>query len=56
MKFILQKNEEGLLHNIQMYNNFFFDNWGAAAYGILLKEITDSYITCNHFTKNTTAI
>ncbi len=57
---IFEGNESGVAvmftHNIQMYNNFFLDNWGAAAYGILLKEITDSYITGNHFTKNTTAI
>lgn len=57
---IFENNESGVAvmftHNIQMYNNFFLDNWGAAAYGILLKEITDSYISGNHFTKNTTAI
>lgn len=39
-----------------MLNNFFEDNWGDAAYGLLLKEISDSYITGNHFRKNTSGI
>jgi nitrous oxidase accessory protein NosD len=30
-----------------MTGNRFEDNWGAAAYGLLLKEITDSEITGN---------
>ena len=42
--------------NVHMYNNYFMDNWGAAAYGILLKDITDSDISGNHFLHNTTAI
>jgi nitrous oxidase accessory protein len=41
---------------VKMYNNFFDQNWGDAAYGLLLKEISDSYITGNHFTDNTTGI
>lgn len=41
---------------VHMYNNYFLNNWGAAAYGILLKEITDSDISGNHFSYNTTAI
>lgn len=41
---------------VHMYNNFFLDNWGAAAYGILLKEITDSDISGNYFSHNTTAL
>lgn len=41
---------------IKMYNNYFQENWGDAAYGILLKEISDSYIEGNHFVKNTIGI
>ena len=43
-------------HGVKMFNNYFKDNWGDAAYGILLKEINDSYILNNRFDKNTTAI
>lgn len=39
-----------------MYNNHFEENWGDAAYGLMLKEISDSYISGNHFLKNTTGI
>lgn len=42
--------------NIHMYNNHFLNNWGDAAYGILLKEITDSDISGNFFTRNTVGI
>jgi nitrous oxidase accessory protein len=41
---------------VKMFNNFFEDNRGDAAYGILLKDISDSYITGNHFLKNTVGI
>ncbi len=57
---IFEENESGVAvmytNHIHMYNNFFLDNWGAAAYGILLKDITDSEISGNHFTRNTTAL
>lgn len=43
-------------HGVKMFNNYFEKNWGDAAYGILLKEINDSYISGNHFEKNTIAI
>lgn len=43
-------------HGVKMFNNYFKENWGDAAYGILLKEINDSYIVHNHFEKNTVAI
>jgi nitrous oxidase accessory protein len=43
-------------HGVKMFNNFFADNWGDAAYGLLLKEITDSHIEGNHFSSNTMAI
>ena len=39
-----------------MINNTFEENWGDAAYGLLLKEISDSYIYGNHFVKNTSGI
>lgn len=42
--------------NVKMYNNYFSENWGDAAYGLLLKEISDSYIIGNHFENNTTGI
>lgn len=43
-------------HKVKMFNNTFSENWGDAAYGLMLKEITDSYILGNHFSKNTTGI
>jgi nitrous oxidase accessory protein len=43
-------------HGVKMFNNFFEDNWGDAAYGILLKDISDSYIQGNHFVRNTVGI
>lgn len=43
-------------HGVKMIGNYFEQNWGDAAYGILLKEISDSYITKNHFVKNTMGI
>jgi nitrous oxidase accessory protein len=42
--------------HIAMLQNKFENNWGPSAYGLLLKEINDSYIAKNTFTKNTTAI
>lgn len=42
--------------NIVMKNNIFLHNWGGAAYGLLLKEISDGSIEGNHFTKNTIGI
>ena len=43
-------------HGVKMFNNYFEDNWGDASYGILLKDISDSYIEGNHFRKNTIGI
>jgi nitrous oxidase accessory protein len=43
-------------HDVKMFNNYFEENWGDGAYGLLLKEITNSYIGGNHFTKNTIGI
>ncbi len=43
-------------HKVKMFNNTFSENWGDAAYGLMLKEISDSYILGNHFGRNTTGI
>ena len=57
---VFEENESGVAvmytNHIYMYNNHFLNNWGDAAYGILLKDITDSVISGNHFTKNTVGI
>jgi|CXWL01.1.fsa_nt_gi nitrous oxidase accessory protein len=39
-----------------MLGNHFEQNWGPSAYGILLKDITDSYIQQNTFFRNTVGI
>lgn len=41
---------------VTMINNYFDENWGASSYGLLLKEISDSYIHSNHFKNNTSGI
>ena len=43
-------------NRIKMYRNHFEENWGDAAYGILLKEISDGVMEGNYFTRNTSAI
>jgi nitrous oxidase accessory protein len=42
--------------NIVMEHNTFEQNWGSAAYGLLLKEISRSVIAHNKFIRNTTGI
>jgi len=42
--------------SVKMFNNTFEENWGDAAYGLFLKEISDSYIYGNQFIKNTSGI
>jgi len=42
--------------NVEMISNLFYNNWGPASFGILLKDITDSKIEQNKFVKNTSAI
>ena len=42
--------------NVEMINNYFYDNWGPASYGLLLKDISDSRIDKNSFIKNTSGI
>lgn len=41
---------------IRMFHNTFAENWGTAAYGILMKDITDSEVEGNHFKRNTVGI
>lgn len=57
---VFKKNGAGVAvmftKNVKMYNNYFIENWGDAAYGILLKEISDSYIEGNIFDKNTMGV
>lgn len=43
-------------NKVKMYNNIFEENWGDAAYGLMLKEISDSYIVGNKFRRNTSGI
>lgn len=42
--------------SVRMLGNTFADNWGPAAYGLLIKEITDAEISGNHFERNTVGI
>ena len=41
---------------IEMNHNIFKENWGTAAFGLLLKEINDAKITNNVFKENTVGI
>jgi nitrous oxidase accessory protein len=41
---------------VKMIQNHFELNWGPSAYGILLKDISDSYIRNNTFLKNTVGL
>lgn len=42
--------------NVSMTKNQFASNWGGAAYGLLLKDITDSEVENNTFVNNTVGI
>jgi nitrous oxidase accessory protein len=42
--------------HVSMLDNTFEENWGDAAYGLLLKEISDSHIKGNKFVRNTSGI
>jgi nitrous oxidase accessory protein len=42
--------------NVKMFNNVFEQSWGDAAYGLLLKDISDSHLYGNKFLNNTTGI
>jgi nitrous oxidase accessory protein len=41
---------------VEMVGNRFEDNWGPAAYGLLLKEISDAHLVHNTFARNTTGL
>lgn len=41
---------------MSMHHNTMKDNWGAASYGVLLKEVTDTGIKNNDFIRNTIGI
>ena len=43
-------------HFVTMANNTFKDNWGASAFGLLLKELTDSKVTGNSFYRNSVGV
>jgi nitrous oxidase accessory protein len=43
-------------NRVEMTGNRFEENWGGAAYGLLLKEIGDSKLEGNVFYRNTTAL
>ena len=53
---IIRNNSAGVAvmytKNVVMLNNSFEDNWGSAAYGLLLKEINRSRIEGNRFVNN----
>ena len=43
-------------NHVTMQRNIFSENWGNAAYGILMKDIIDSEVEGNIFTRNTVGI
>lgn len=43
-------------NHVKMIHNYFEENWGDGAYGLLLKEISDGIIENNRFVKNTVGI
>ena len=55
-----QHNESGVAvmytRRVRMVGNTFAKNWGGAAYGLLLKEISDSEIRGNRFIENTNGL
>jgi nitrous oxidase accessory protein len=55
-----QLNESGVAvmytHRVHMIRNTFARNWGGAAYGLLLKDISDSEILGNRFIENTVGL
>src|SRR5690606_36057850 len=42
--------------DVEMSRNDFADNWGTSAFGLLLKDITDSRVSGNRFRRNTVGI
>jgi len=43
-------------HDVTMIGNRFVRSWGSSAYGLLLKDISDSRLTGNHFERNTVGL
>lgn len=41
---------------VKMINNHFLHNWGSSAYGLLLKDIRDSFVSGNEFEENSVGI
>ncbi len=41
---------------VKMINNHFIHNWGSSSYGLLLKDISDSYVHGNEFVENSVGI
>ncbi len=41
---------------VKMINNHFIHNWGSSSYGLLLKDISDSFVTGNEFVENSVGI
>jgi nitrous oxidase accessory protein len=41
---------------VKMINNTFEHNWGSASYGLLLKDIRDSFVSGNRFIENSIGI
>jgi nitrous oxidase accessory protein len=41
---------------VKMINNTFEHNWGSSSYGLLLKDIRDSFVRGNKFTRNSIGI
>lgn len=41
---------------VKMIDNIFEHNWGSSSYGLLLKDIRDSFVTGNRFTANSIGI
>lgn len=57
---VIRENDAGVAvmytKNVAMTGNRFEGNWGTSAYGLLLKDITDSEIRDNVFRRNTVGI
>lgn len=41
---------------VEMLRNRFEDNWGSAAYGLLIKDLDDPVLRGNHFARNTVGL
>ncbi len=41
---------------VKMINNHFIHNWGSSSYGLLLKDISDSFVMGNEFVENSVGV